>query len=380
MPTLQENLMERSLILAIVYWLGMSTASAQELSSSAGTLNVTTIVRGLEHPWSMEFLPDGRILVSERPGRLRIISKEGTRSEPLTGIPGVFAEGQGGLLDIALDPGFSRNMLIYFSYAEEIDGKAGTAVAKAKLKEDGLENVQVIFRQLPKVKGPNHWGSRLVFGRDGTLFVTLGERFDHSKKAQLLNDHMGKVVRITTDGATPPDNPFVSRKDALPEIWTYGHRNMQGAALDPQTGTLWTAEHGPRGGDEINIEQAGKNYGWPEASYGSHYTLLPIPDEHASRGFIEPAFHWTPSVSPSGMIFYTGDHFKDWKGDLFVGALNGAALIRLDIENGKPVKEERLLQSLEERIRDVRQGPDGAIYLLTDSDDGRILRVELKKM
>lgn len=369
--------MKQSLIIAAALWLGISfSASAQGFSSSAGVLKVTTIVSGLEHPWGMEFLPDGRILVTERPGRLRIASKDGTLSKPLANIPKIYAQGQGGLLDIALDPEFDKNHTIYFSYAEETDGKAGTAVAKAILKEDGLENVQVIFRQQPKVEGPNHWGSRLTFGKDGTLFITLGERFNHSEKAQTLDNHLGKVVRIKTDGSVPQDNPFKTQKGALPEIWSYGHRNMQGAALHPQTGELWTAEHGPRGGDEINLDQAGKNYGWPKASYGSHYSLLPIPDEHAQHGFAEPMFHWNPSISPSGMMFYTGDHFADWKGDMFVGALNGTALIRLDMENGKIIKEERLLQNLEERIRDVRQGPDGLIYLLTDSDNGRILKVE----
>jgi aldose sugar dehydrogenase len=356
-----------------------SPSYAQEFSSSAGKLKVTTIADGLEHPWGMEFLPDGRMLVTERPGRLRIISADGKVSQLLSGVPKVFAEGQGGLLDVALDPEFEENSTVYLSFAEEQGGKAGTAVGKAVLKEDHLENVQVIFRQQPKVEGPNHWGSRLTFAHDGTLYVTLGERFNYSEKAQSLDNHMGKVVRINKNGSVPSDNPFVSQKDALPEIWSYGHRNMQGAALNPDTGDLWTAEHGPRGGDEINIDQAGKNYGWPEASYGSHYSMLPIPDEHAKRGFIEPVFYWNPSISPSAMIFYTGDKFTTWKNDLFTGALSGMALIRLDMENGKIVKEERLLQNLEERIRDVRQGPDGWLYLITDSDNGKILRVETGK-
>lgn len=371
--------MKRSFILVVACWLGMSLAAhAQEFSSSAGALKVVTVARGLDHPWGMEFLPDGRMLVTERPGQLRIVAKDGTLSKPLQGVPKVYARGQGGLLDVALDPAFAQNHLIYFSFAEETDGKAGTAVAKATLKEDRLDNVQVIFRQQPKVKGTNHWGSRLVFGRDGTLFITLGERFDYRDKAQTLDNDLGKVVRIKTDGSVPQDNPFVSQKGARPEIWSYGHRNMQGAALDPQTGTLWTAEHGPMGGDEINLDQAGKNYGWPNASYGSDYSGADIPDAHAARGYTEPAFHWNPSVSPSGMMFYSGSRFAAWNGDMFVGALSGMALIRLDMQNGKPAREERLLQDLEERIRDVRQGPDGWIYLITDSSDGRILRLELK--
>ncbi len=372
--------MKRSILIMTSMWLGMIGAvSAQEFSSSAGTLIVTRIAQGLEHPWGMVFLPDGRLLVTERPSRLRIVSIDGTLSPPLKGVPNVFAQGQGGLLDVALDPAFRDNQTIYFSYAEQVEGNAGTAVAKAVLKETGLENVQVIFRQQPKVKGSNHWGSRLAFGRDKTLFVTLGDRFNHSDQAQTLDNHMGKVVRIKTDGTIPADNPYATRSGGLPEIWSYGHRNMQGAALNPQSGELWTAEHGPRGGDEINIARAGLNYGWPKASYGSHYSLLPIPDDHAGKGFVEPVFYWTPSVSPSGMMFYTGDHFGDWKGDIFVGALSGTALIRLDKEGDKIIKEERLLQELEERIRDVKQGADGLVYILTDSDNGSIFQVKKKK-
>ncbi len=362
---------------AVLFLLLLFSSAHAEENTGAKKLAVTTIASGLEHPWAMEFLPDGRMLVTERPGRLRIVGKDGVLSKPLAGVPEVYAVGQGGLLDIVLDPEFEKNHLIYFSFAEEIDGKAGTAAAKAILKQDRIEDVKVIFRQQPKVEGPNHWGSRLVFARDGTLYVTLGERFNYRDRAQTLDNHLGKVVRINPDGTVPRDNPFIPQKDALPEIWSYGHRNVQGAVLNPQTGELWTAEHGPKGGDEINIDLAGKNYGWPKASYGSHYDGTPIPDDHAAQGFAEPVFHWNPSISPSGLLFYTGDRFPAWKGDLFTGALNGMALIRLHLENGKPVKEERLLQDLKERIRDVRQGPDGWIYLLTDSDNGRILKVGL---
>lgn len=338
-------------------------------------LKVTTVATGLSHPWSLAFLPDGRMLVTERAGRLRTVAKNGTLSRPLTGLPQIYAEGQGGLLDVAIDPKFSTNHTIYFSYSEPEGEKNGTAVAKAVLGASGLTQVQVIFRQQPKVNSDKHFGSRLVFARDGTLFVTLGERYSMSEGAQELSSGMGKVVRITTDGKPAPNNPFLNQQDALPEIWSYGHRNMQGATLHPITGALWTAEHGPRGGDEINLDEAGKNYGWPMASYGSHYSGWPIPDEHASRGFAEPFFFWNPSISPSGMTFYTGDRFPGWKGDLIVGGLSGMCLIRLDIEDDKVVKEERLLQGLNERIRDVRQGPDGFIYLLTDNDEGRVLRV-----
>ncbi len=352
------------------------SAHAQSFPSSIGRIKVTTVARSLEHPWSLAFLPDGRMLVTERAGRLRIVSARGSLSPPLSGVPKVYAKGQGGLLDIVLDPDFDENQIVYFSYAEETRGKAGTAVAKAVLSEEGLRNVEVIFRQQPMVRGSNHWGSRLVFARDGTLFVTLGDRFDYRESAQNLTTHLGKVVRIKTNGSIPPDNPFAGRSDAFPEIWSYGHRNMQGAALNPQTGALWTAEHGPRGGDEINIDESGKNYGWPKASYGSHYEGIPIPNDHAGQGFTEPAFYWNPSISPSGMIFYTGNRFNAWYGDIFVGALSGKALIRLHMDNNNAVQEERLLQGLQERIRDVRQGPDGLIYLLTDSDKGRLLRVE----
>jgi glucose/arabinose dehydrogenase len=352
--------------------------AAQEFPSSAGPLNIATVASGLEHPWSLAFLPDDRMLVTERPGRLRVISKDGKLSEPLKNVPNVYDEGQGGLLDVILDPKFPANRIIYFSFAEEMEGKAGTAVARARLGEDALSDVEVIFRQQPKVKGSNHWGSRLVFGRDGNLFVTLGERFDYAKDAQDITTHMGKVVRITPDGKAPADNPFVGRKEALPEIWSLGHRNMQGGALHPETGQLWTAEHGPRGGDEINLDEAGKNYGWPKVSYGSHYTGIPIPDSHAEKGFTEPRHYWNPSVSPSGMVFYTGDRFPQWKGDLFTGGLSGMTMIHLTVKDNRIVKEERLLQTLNARIRDVRQGPDGYLYLLTDSGNGKILRVEPK--
>ncbi|NBO17688.1 MAG: PQQ-dependent sugar dehydrogenase [Proteobacteria bacterium] len=339
-------------------------------------LKVVTVASGLEHPWSLAFLPGGSMLVTERPGRLRIVAKNGALSQPLTGLPAIDAQGQGGLLDVALDPKFSTNHTIYFSYSEPRGDRNGTAVAKAELGASSLTHVQVIFRQTPKAEGGKHFGSRLAFAPDGTLFITLGERYDLSKEAQNLATHLGKVVHINTDGTPAANNPFLHQKDALPEIWSYGHRNMQGATIHPETGALWTAEHGPRGGDEINLDEAGKNYGWPKASYGSHYSGWPIPDEHASRGFAEPVFYWNPSISPSGMVFYTGDRFPQWQGDLLVGGLSGMCLIRLDMKDGKVVKEERLLADLGERIRDVRQGPDGFVYLLTDNDQGRLLRIE----
>jgi glucose/arabinose dehydrogenase len=365
--------------LMIALWLGIHSFSwAQEHDATIDNIKVVFIAKGLEHPWSMAFLPDKKILVTERPGRFRIITSNGQISAPLKNMPKIYAQGQGGLLDVILDPQFHKSNIIYFSYAEGVADKAGTVVAKAVLKEDRLENVQVIFRQTPKVEGDNHWGSRLVFSSDDKLFITLGERFGYANKAQDLSNHLGKVIRINADGSIPNDNPYINLSNIRPEIWSYGHRNSQGGVINPYTKELWMAEHGPKGGDEINIIKAGANYGWPKASYGSHYSNRDIPDTHKAQGFEEPYYSWNPSISPSGMIFYTANKFPKWQGDLFLGSLSEMCLIRLDIENGKVIKEERLLKDLDERIRDVRQGPDGFIYLLTDNDNGRILRLEPK--
>lgn len=339
-------------------------------------IDVITVAKGLEHPWSLAFLPDGRMLVTERAGRMRLVSSTGVLSEPLAHVPAVFAEGQGGLLDVVLDPRHAKNHLIYFSYAELAeDGTAGTAVARARLNDQRLEDVTVIFRQQPKVKGDNHWGSRLVFGADGTLFVTLGERYAYREQAQDLSSDLGKIVRINPDGSIPKDNPFVHQANARPEIWSYGHRNVQGAALHPGSRTLWAHEHGARGGDEINVISPGKNYGWPVISYGRNYDLTKIGEGTAKEGIEQPIYYWDPSIAPSGMLFYSGEAFPQWKNHLFIGALKGTALVRLELDGTKVVHEERLLQSLDERIRDVRQGPDGMIYLLTDSEEGRILKI-----
>jgi glucose/arabinose dehydrogenase len=337
---------------------------------------VETVARGLEHPWGLAFLPDGRMLVTERPGRVRIVGLDGRVSRPLAGVPPVAAQGQGGLLDVALDPRFADNGLIYLSYAEPgAGGIAGTAVARGRLGEGRLEDVQVTYRQEPKVPGANHFGSRLVFAPDGTLFVTQGDRFGSRERAQDLSVGLGKIARINPDGSIPRDNPFVGRAEARPEIWSYGHRNVQGAALQPQTGQLWTVEHGARGGDELNHPEPGKNYGWPVITYGVDYSGARIGEGTARPGMEQPVYYWDPVIAPSGMTFYTGDAFPGWKGSIFIGSLRPGLLVRLQLEGRRVAREERYFADLRERIRDVRQGPDGLLYLLTDSPDGRVLRV-----
>jgi len=339
-----------------------------------GVISVATVAKGLEHPWSLAFLPDRRMLVTERPGRLRVVGRDGSVSEPLAGVPQVYASGQGGLLDVALSPAFEKDRLVYLSFAESGEAGAGTAVAQGRLSERGLEKTQVIWRQQPKLGGRNHWGSRIVFRPDGTLFVTLGERFNYSGSAQDLSTTLGKIVRINPDGSTPRDNPFVGRNGARSEIWSYGHRNVQAAALRPASGQLWTVEHGARGGDELNHPEAGKNYGWPVISYGVHYSFFKIGEGTAKEGMEQPVYYWDPVIAPSGMVFYTGDLFAGWKNNIIVGSLTPGLLVRLVMKDGKVAREERYLADLQERIRDVRQAPDGALYLLTDARDGRILR------
>ena len=341
-----------------------------------GAVRVQTVAQGLEHPWALAFLPDGRMLVTERPGRVRLVERDGRLSEPLASVPRVQASGQGGLLDAALDPRFADNRLVYLAYAEPGEGRrAGTAVARGRLGEGRLEDVQVVYRQQPKVEGANHFGSRLVFARDGTLFITQGDRFTYRDGAQDLSVGFGKIVRINPDGSVPRDNPFVDRAGARPEIWSYGHRNIQSAALHPQTGQLWTVEHGARGGDELNRPEAGKNYGWPIITYGVDYSGARIGEGTAKPGMEQPIYYWDPVIAPSGMVFYTGAAFPDWQGSILIGSLRPGLLVRLTLEDGRVTGEERYLSDLGERIRDVRQGPDGLVYLLTDSRDGRLLRV-----
>ena len=359
-------------------------AAAQTYKSSAGPLAVTTVADRLEHPWALAFLPDGRMLVTERPGRMRIVDRDGHLSEPLSGVPRVFAVGQGGLLDVALDRNFAQNKTIYFCFAEpatqgETSG-GRTAMARATLGNGRLDDVNVIFHQEGPLSNGGHFGCRIAQGADGNLFLTMGEHFISRDEAQKLTSDLGKIVRIRPDGSAPPDNPFVGRADARPEIWSYGHRNVQGAAIHPVSGKLWTHEHGARGGDEVNIPQAGKNYGWPVISYGVNYDGTPVGSGKSKMpGMEQPIKYWVPSIAPSGMAFYQGNLFPAWKGSLFVGALAARLLVRLSLRDERVTGEERLLQPLHERIRDVRNGPDGALYLLTDNDAGRILRVSPAK-
>jgi glucose/arabinose dehydrogenase len=364
-------------MLALPTFLSAQTTKAPPVKTGQA-IKVETFAKGLMHPWGLVFLPDGRLLVTERPGRLRLIGKDGTLSAPLQGVPKVYASGQGGLLDVQLGPDFAASGLIYLSYADPRDGaKNGTSVARARLVAEGdggrLDQVQVIFRQEPSYASSAHFGSRIVFTRDGSLFVTLGERFSARDEAQNPANHLGKLVRIMPDGSPYAGNP---KKDGWrPEIWSIGHRNVQGAALNPATGKLWTIEHGARGGDEINIPEAGKNYGWPVISYGRNYDFTKIGIGTHKDGMEQPLYYWDPSIAPSGAAFYTGDRFPEWKGNLFVGALAGQALHRLVLDGEKIVGEETLLTDLGERIRDVRAGPDGALWLLTDNPQGRVLRV-----
>lgn len=353
---------------------GLSTPSPQP-SSTPGVLRAETVVRGLENPWGLDFLPDGRMIITERPGRLRIAASDGTLGAPVAGVPAVYARGQGGLLDVALDPDFANNQFVYLTYAEPEGDKAGTSAARGRLVGNTLTDVQVIYRQQPKYEGGGHYGSRIVFANDGTLFITQGDRMNHREKAQDLRETLGKVVRITPDGRVPADNPFVGRDGVRPEIWSYGHRNMQGATRHPVTGSLWTIEHGARGGDELNHPEAGRNYGWPVITYGRDYSGFRIGEGVAKEGMEQPVYYWDPVIAPSGMTFYTGGKYDGMTGDLFIGSLSPGGLVRLTMQDGQVVRETRYLGELRERIRDVVQGPDGFLYLLTDSRDGRVLRV-----
>jgi glucose/arabinose dehydrogenase len=346
----------------------------QRLESEKGDILVETVARGLSHPWGAAFLPDGRMLVTERLGRLRILPRDGQLSPPLGGVPRVATQGQGGLLDVALDPGFAQNRLVYLTYAEPREGGAATAAGRGRLNDAGtaLETFSVIFRQQPAVSGGNHFGSRLAFTRDGKLFISTGDRFKFDP-AQDLSSHIGKLIRVNPDGSVPPDNPFVNRRDAKPEIWSYGHRNTQGLAIQPETGVLWEGEFGPQGGDEINVPEPGKNYGWPLVSWGRHYDGREIPKPPTRPDLADAVRHWTPAISFSGIAFYTGEAFAGWRGNLLLAGLASQALARLTIEGQRVSAEERI--RIGTRIRHVIPGPDGFVYLLTDEDDGRVLRL-----
>jgi glucose/arabinose dehydrogenase len=360
----------------------LATCAAAILAASAASgvgaqsLRPQTVAAGLEHPWAVAFLPDGGFLVTERPGRMRVVGAQGRLSEPLAGVPRVAAGGQGGLLDVVLDAGFAGNRTLYFCYSEPGPGGNSTAMARARLSDDqrSLQDVRVIFSARPKVESRMHFGCRIVENRDGTLFLALGERNSRRDDAQGLDTHHGKVVRVNKDGSVPKDNPFVGRAGALPEIWSFGHRNPQAAALGPD-GALWVIEHGPQGGDEINLPQPGRNYGWPVITYGENYGGGKMGEGTAKAGMEQPLHYWVPSIAPSGMAFLTSDRYgAALRGNLFVGSLKFGFLDRIEIGGGKVVREQRLFEGIG-RVRDVRQGPDGLLYLLTDESDGKLVRV-----
>jgi glucose/arabinose dehydrogenase len=364
-------------ILAAGAGCGGSTDAASEapITSEQATFELVTVVDGLEHPWGMAFLPDGGVLVTERPGRLRIVRDGALDPEPIAGVPEVYARGQGGLLDVALDPDFAANRLVYLSYAAEGDGGNSTRVARARLGDGRLEELEVIFVAEPLVDSTYHFGSRLAFDPQGHLFITVGERRD-GDRAQDLADHNGSVIRLDPDGSVPEDNPFVGTAGARPEIFSYGHRNPQGLAIHPETGIPWLHEHGARGGDEANVVRPGVNYGWPVITHGIDYSGLPIGEGTHKEGMAQPIHYWVPSIAPSGMAFYQGDAFPEWRGDLFVGALRSELLARLELDGERVIAEERLLEDTIGRIRDVEAGPDGFLYLLTDESASALYRLE----
>lgn len=347
----------------------------QVLRSSKASYSLRMLTLDLEQPWGMAFLPDGRLLITERPGRLRIFANGRLERAPVGGLPKVYARGQGGLLDVCLHPDFARNARLYLTYSGEGEGGAATVLARAEFRNNALVGVQPIFEALPRTSGGLHFGSRVAFDRAGLLYVTCGERYQ-MQRAQNLADLGGKVVRLRDDGTVPPDNPFVGREGARPEIFTYGHRNPQGMAMHPGTGRIWLVEHGPRGGDELNLLKAGANYGWPRATHGIDYSGSTISPNKSLPGMEDPVRVWVPSISPSGLAFYTGDRFPGWKGSVFTGALSDNALIRIELDGDRYVGEERLLVDLLPYIRDVRQGPDGLLYVVTHTDSGGLYRLE----
>jgi aldose sugar dehydrogenase len=347
------------------------------INSEKHSFRLVTLLPGLENPWSVAFLPDGRMLVTERAGRLRLVGQDFRLDpKPIAGLPDVVSQGQGGLFDVVLHPEYAQNGWIYWAYNAPGAGGWGTALARGKLQGSRMTEVQVLFSMQPKTRSSQHFGGRIVFDRAGMLYLTLGDRGDKDR-AQKLDDHAGSVIRLHDDGRVPADNPFAKRAGALPEKWTLGNRNMQGAALHPKTGELWTHEHGPQGGDEVNVMRSGLNYGWPVITYGVNYGFgTRIGEGQTKPGMVQPLHLWVPSIAPSGMAFVSGTRFPQWTGDLLVGALRDQMLVRLVLDGEKVVREERLLKGLVGRIRDVRMGPDGLVYLLTDDAEGALLRLE----
>ena len=365
----------RVAMVLLVIAVGMAQAIATE-DSEKHAFDVHVVVEGLAHPWGLAFLPDGRLLITERVGRLRVVEGGRLQADAIAGLPAVAQQGQGGLMDVLLHPAFEQNQVLFLSYTARGDGGYGTEVARARLIDDRLEDLEVIFRALPKSRGGRHFGSRLVFLADGSLLITLGDR-GHRPNGQNLASHTGSVIRVNEDGTVPGDNPYVGLDGVRPEIYTHGNRNVQGLAIDRETGTVWANEHGPQGGDEVNVLKSGTNYGWADITYGRNYgTGTRIGKGERRDGIAEPAHQWTPSIAPSGMAFYDADAFPEWRGNLFVGSLKFRMLSRLEVENDVVIHEERLLANKLGRIRDVRQGSDGFIYLLTDAPNGLLVRLE----
>jgi len=368
----------RGFLSILLIWLIIKPAIAQIYKTNHYNIKLSIVADRLNHPWGMAFLPDGSILVTERNnGSISIIENNGVVKPPIIGLPKTFISGQGGMLDVAIDPSFTLNNLIYFSYAEPSSNGAGTAVARGRLdsKNNKISNLKVIFRQFPKSRGGRHFGSRIAISSKGELFITVGDRGEY-ERVQSFKINRGQVIRLTRNGNIPIDNPFIGNPDYRSEIWSVGHRNPQGAAIHPDTGMLWINEHGARGGDEVNIVFPGRNYGWPIISYGTHYSGAKIGVGTHIDNMEQPIHYWDPSIAPSGMTFYTGEKFPKWQGNAFIGALKGRLLVRLKIKNNKVILEEHILRTLKARIRDVKNGPDGNLYILTDTNPGKIIKIE----
>lgn len=364
-------------VMTFALFFGSACSQNKDIETKTGNVKVENLADNLNHPWGMAFLPDGRLLVTERAGYLRILNKDKTLSDPLEGVPEVFAEGQGGLLDVALDPDFANNNYVYISYSEPGDNNtASTAVGRGKLEGNRIAEFEVIFSQEPKVDGPNHFGGRIVFSSDNTFFLTMGERFKFDP-AQDLGNHLGTIVHINKDGSVPESNPYVGQEGVKDEIWSHGHRNIESAAIDPATGKLWIAEMGPKGGDELNQPVKEKNYGWPVVSWGKNYDGTDIPDPPTKPQFADALIHWTPVISPSGMEFYSGDMFPEWKGSMLIGGLTSKGIVRVSVKGDQAEEVERI--DLNARIRDVEEAPDGSVYVLTDQGNGNIWRLVLAK-